>query len=91
MDINGYSSIAELNSKEIFKKSYKTLVCFNNISFLINQINIVGPLTYTKNGQTTIYGVVSAGDCKLGTLFGAVSAPKVWEWIKNICDEYCEE
>ena len=55
--------------------------------------SFLGPLTYTENGKTTLYGVVSAGklhhiDEKFITLFPEsiymrVAKPDVLDWIEQ--------
>ena len=53
-------------------------------------INILGPLTYTTNLGTTLYGVVSGSgtqggdsDCNKNVLVGRVSEPNILNWIKD--------
>ena len=68
----------------LFRKKF-SLCSFIN-SFL-------GPLTYTENGKTTLYGVVSSGkihhiDEKFITLFPEsiymrVATPDVLDWIEQ--------
>ena len=52
---------------------------------------ILGPLTYTKNGTTTVYGVVSGPafykpkeQCNKLGIYIRVSAPEVLYWIHRI-------
>ena len=55
-----------------------------------------GPLTYTsKEGKTTLYGVVSGpgkrgqlNRCMTSALYGRVSEPIILEWITGYIKQY---
>ena len=54
---------------------------------------ILGPLTFTNNGRTTLYGIVSGPGvviepagfavCRQGTTFFRVATPGALEWISK--------
>ena len=56
---------------------------------------IIGPLTYTKEGKTTIHGVVSASGgfgpfaaCVSPIIYMRVSYPVHLQWIKNVLENF---
>ena len=49
---------------------------------------VVGPLTHTANGTTTVFGIVSGPSsfpfCQSYAVFTRVSAPVIRDWILNV-------